>query len=163
MNDGILQVIENPERFKGKTLTASAKIRSNCGRAAVRIFYISETTAGAQYVSYINNTKLDEWQVLTVSGVIPEDVTKFSAEIMVLNGDGTDSYVDAEWIKLEEGGTPTPYRIPNLAAELMKCQRYYQIRTTGDIDPVDLRPSMATITDIKQREDGNYEYIAELR
>ena len=69
---------------------------------------------------------------------------------------------DIEWAKLEIGGVSTPYCPPDPTLELLKCQRYYQIRSTGDIAAVDLRPSMATIKDIKQRSDGLYEYIAEL-
>lgn len=65
-------------------------------------------------------------------------------------------------VKLELGSIATPFVPPDPATELAKCQRYYQIRSTGDIAAVDLRPSMATIKDIKLREDGNYEYIAEL-
>ena len=65
-------------------------------------------------------------------------------------------------IKAEVGACETGYEIPITADELLKCQRYYQIRSTGDITAVDMRPSMATIKDIKQRSDGNYEYIAEL-
>lgn len=65
-------------------------------------------------------------------------------------------------VKVERGGIATEFVSPDIATELAKCQRYYQIRSTGDIAAVDLRPSMRTITDIKQRSDGNYEYIAEL-
>lgn len=65
-------------------------------------------------------------------------------------------------LKLETGSVATPFIPPDPATELVKCQRYYQIRSTGDIAVVDLRPSMRTISDIKLRSDGNYEYIAEL-
>lgn len=65
-------------------------------------------------------------------------------------------------VKVERGVIATEFVSPDIATELAKCQRYYQIRSTGDIAAVDLRPSMATIKDIKQRSDGNYEYIAEL-
>ena len=70
--------------------------------------------------------------------------------------------LDIHWAKLEMNAIATPFSSPNQTVEQLKCQRYYQIRSTGDIDPVDLRPSMRAISDIKQREDGNYEYIAEL-
>ena len=65
------------------------------------------------------------------------------------------------WAKLEGGSLATPFVPPDYAAELAKCQRYYQVRTTNDIDPLDMRPSMRTITDIKQVE-GGYAYVAEL-
>ena len=65
------------------------------------------------------------------------------------------------WAKLEGGSLATPFVPPDPATELAKCQRYYQVRTTNDIDPLDMRPSMRTITDIKQVE-GGYAYVAEL-
>lgn len=66
------------------------------------------------------------------------------------------------WAKLEKGSVSTPYVAPAPGAELAECQRFYQIRSTNDIDPVDLRPSMrATPTDIKQVT-GGYAYVAEL-
>ena len=65
------------------------------------------------------------------------------------------------WVKLEGGSLATPFVPPDYAAELAKCQRFYQVRTTNDIDPLDLRPSMRTITDIKAVE-GGYAYVAEL-
>ena len=65
------------------------------------------------------------------------------------------------WAKLEGGSLATPFVPPDPATELAKCQRYYQVRTTNDIDPLDMRPSMRTITDIKQVT-GGYAYVAEL-
>ena len=65
------------------------------------------------------------------------------------------------WAKLEGGSLATPFVPPDYAAELAKCQRFYQVRTTNDIDPLDLRPSMRTITDVKAVE-GGYAYVAEL-
>lgn len=65
------------------------------------------------------------------------------------------------WAKLEGGSLATPFVPPDYAAELAKCQRFYQVRTTNDIDPLDLRSSMRTITDIKAVE-GGYAYVAEL-
>ena len=65
------------------------------------------------------------------------------------------------WAKLEGGSLATPFVPPDYAAELAKCQRFYQVRTTNDIDPLDLRPSMRAITDVKAVE-GGYAYVAEL-
>lgn len=65
------------------------------------------------------------------------------------------------WAKLEGGSLATPFVPPDYAAELAKCQRFYQVRTTNDIDPLNMRPSMRTITDIKAVE-GGYAYVAEL-
>ncbi len=65
------------------------------------------------------------------------------------------------WVKVELGSVATQFVPPDPETELAKCQRYYQIRTTNDVDPLDMRPSMTTITDIKQVT-GGYAYVAEL-
>lgn len=92
---------------------------------------------------------------------IPVDAERLRVEIDSY-GPLVGDYVDVAWVKLENSATATPFTPPEPTTELEKCQRYYQVRTTGDIDPIDLRPSMAEITDIVEREDGNYAYIAEL-
>ena len=66
------------------------------------------------------------------------------------------------WVKLENGSLVSMFVAPDRASELAKCQRFYQVRTTNDIDPLDLRPSMRTTpTDIVAVE-GGYAYVAEL-
>ena len=65
-------------------------------------------------------------------------------------------------LKLELGGIATPFCPPDQASELAKCQRYYQIRSTGDIAPVDLRPTMRDTPTVTQLSDGNYGYSAEI-
>lgn len=71
-------------------------------------------------------------------------------------------YAEIEWIKLEIGSIATPFCPPDPATELAKCQRYYQIRSTGNIPAVDLRPSMRATPTVTQLSDGNYAYSAEL-
>lgn len=90
------------------------------------------------------------------------EITDESFAYIQLYNSVADSEIEISDIKLEIGGHATEFGIPDPATELVRCQRYYQVRSTGDIDPVDLRPSMAEITDIKQREDGTFEYVAEL-
>lgn len=94
---------------------------------------------------------------------LPDNLTDLRVALVI---HGTDSAplaaVDIYGAKLELGEIATPIVPADPATELAKCQRYYQLRSTGDIDPTDLRPTMRTITDIRQREDGKYEYIAEL-
>lgn len=96
--------------------------------------------------------------------IMPDEITDQLEFAIMLQTPTSDVASKAKLysVKIEIGSVATPFVPPNHAIEMIKCQRYYQIRTTGDIDPVDLRPSMATITDIREREDGKYEYIAEL-
>lgn len=83
------------------------------------------------------------------------------------------SSIDIKAIKVEVGPVQTLARKegdewvlndppPNMALELTKCQRYYQIHSTNDIAAVDLRPAMyKDPTDIVAVE-GGYAYVAEL-
>lgn len=67
-----------------------------------------------------------------------------------------------EHFKLEIGSVATSFCPPDPLVELVKCQRYYQVRTTGNIDIVDLRPSMCNVPVISQLADGKYSYSSEL-
>ena len=122
--------------------------------------------------------------IYTGSGIVPSEKPSEIAQIIQIavsdntaanltfspSKDAFDLYLYVDigvsstisWVKLELGSIATPFVPPDPAVELAKCQRFYQVRSTNDIAAVDLRPSMATIKDIKLREDGNYEYIAEL-
>lgn len=97
-------------------------------------------------------------------------ISEYSSAYIQNYGDGAaifaitcsiGNYVEIEWAKIEFGDRATPFIPPEYSDELARCQRYYQTRTTGDVAAADMRPTMATIKDIKQREDGLYEYIAE--
>ena len=112
------------------------------------------------------------------SGVIPESGTLslFGSSGVGVNYYGTehparisimvppDTTADFLWIALYEGefnkDTVPEYQPKDYAAELMECMRYYQLRSTGDIKAVDLRPTMRddpTIT----KAGGNYAYSAD--
>lgn len=149
----LCQFIENPVRFAGKTLTFSAGMSELDQPALIQIWRTEgTTTTGVAATHY--NLKADK--VLTFT--MPSDLTEASKIRVVLQTRGS---VKLDWAKLELGSAATPFVPPDLATELEKCQRFYQIRSTNDIDPLDLRPSMRTITDIKAVE-GGYAYVAEL-
>ena len=70
------------------------------------------------------------------------------------------------WMAVYEGeftGDTLPMYIPkDCSAELLECMRYYQIRSAGNVDPMDLRPTMRAKPTITQLEDGSYAYSADL-
>ena len=151
-NQQLCTFIDNPVSA-GTALCASIRWRLDGAYSSVSIIGINEN--GYELIASANNNSAEE--VTTIcAGVAQSD---YSSLLFSFGGDGT---VKPHWAKLEHGSIATPFCPPDPAAELMKCQRYYQLRSTGDIAAADLRPSMATITDIKQREDGLYEYIAEI-
>lgn len=65
------------------------------------------------------------------------------------------------WAKLEHGNFATAFISPVPATELIKCQRYYQIRSASDIAATDLCPAMANTPAVTVLDNGNYAYCAE--
>lgn len=92
---------------------------------------------------------------------VPSGTVKLRIQVTLNSGTQPSDSLRIKYAKLESGTSATRFVPPDPTAELARCQRYFQIHSTGDIDPVDLRPSMAEIKDIKQRSDGKYEYISE--
>ena len=149
----LCQFIENPVRFAGKTLTFSAGMSELDQPALIQIWRTEGTTTKGVAATHYN-LKADK--VLTFT--MPSDLTEASKIRVVLQTRGS---VKLDWAKLELGSAATPFVPPDPVTELEKCQRFYQIRSTNDIDPLDLRPSMRAITDVKAVE-GGYAYVAEL-
>lgn len=115
----IAQDIENFEKLKGKTVTASIKVNAiteDVSRSTsltihdgVESSYISITGAG----------------VFTVTKTINANATM--VRVYIASGSNSINYsVTPEWIKLEIGSTATEFVSPDPATELLKCQRYYQ-------------------------------------
>ena len=121
---------------------------------------IRTVTAAGDYVDSYYTLALREG-VNKVSVDLPDGEYISAVSIGFNKGTEAGNSLKLAWAKLESGSLATPFVPPDPATELAKCQRYYQMRTTNDIDPLDLRPSMRTITDIKAVE-GGYAYVAEL-
>ena len=121
---------------------------------------IRTVTAAGDYVDSYYTLALREG-VNKVSVDLPDGEYISAVSIGFNKGTEAGNSLKLAWIKLENGSLATMFVAPDRAAELAKCQRFYQIRTTNDIDPLDMRPSMRTITDIKQVT-GGYAYVAEL-
>ena len=137
--------------------TLSLKAADVTGVWAARIRTV---TAAGDYVDSYYTLALREG-VNKVSVDLPDGEYISAVSIGFNKGTEAGNSLKLAWAKLESGSLATPFVPPDYAAELAKCQRFYQVRTTNDIDPLDLRPSMRTITDIKAVE-GGYAYVAEL-
>ena len=137
--------------------TLSLKAADVTGVWAARIRTV---TAAGDYVDSYYTLALREG-VNKVSVDLPDGEYISAVSIGFNKGTEAGDSLKLAWAKLEGGSLATPFVPPDYAAELAKCQRFYQVRTTNDIDPLDLRPSMRTITDIKAVE-GGYAYVAEL-
>lgn len=120
---------------------------------------IRTVTAAGDYVDSYYTPRLQAG-INSVTVDLPDSEYISAVSVSLNKGIEIGDSLTIEWMKLENGSA-TLFVHPDLATELEKCQRYYQMRTTNDIDPLDLRPSMRTITDIKAVE-GGYAYVADL-
>ena len=116
--------------------------------------------ASGDYVDSYYTSALHEG-VNKVSVDLPDGEYISAVSVGFNKGTEAGNSLKLAWTKLEGGSLATPFVQTDYAAELAKCQRYYQVRTTNDINPLALRPSMRKITDIKAVE-GGYAYVAEL-
>lgn len=150
----IFQTLEN--NYAGMTLTFAVTI-NNIADCTGAIHLVNKSFATIGSVIYFAGAGR-----YTHTVTVPNDIDTLRLLIRLDTLANVGASFTFSELELEPSSAPTPFVPPDPATELAKCQRYYQVRTTGDIDPVDLRPSMRTITDIREREGGKYEYIAEL-
>ena len=136
--------------------TLSLKAADVTGVWAARIRTV---TAAGDYVDSYYTPRLQAG-INSVTVDLPDSEYISAVSVSLNKGIEIGDSLTIEWMKLENGSA-TLFVHPDLATELAKCQRFYQVRTTNDIDPLDMRPSMRTITDIKQVT-GGYAYVAEL-
>ena len=94
---------------------------------------------------------------------LPENLTDLRLALVIHSTDSAPfAIVDIYGAKLELGSIATPIIPAEPATELAKCQRYYQIHSSGDITAVDLRPSMRANPTATQLSNGNFAYSADL-
>lgn len=121
---GIMQYIENPQRFAGKKVTLSAFTRSlKNGRAFLRLFVNG---------SNLTHAEISGAGVTSVTATLPETVTEIRP-IFYLENSAIELYA----VKLELGSEQTLAHQdengvwvlndtpPNKQQELAKCQRYF--------------------------------------
>lgn len=146
-SDGwIQQKIESPSYF-GKTVTISLNANDK----------IYSVTAEIPTKVNTSSTKKIEGTFMSV-GVTNHGGKYFS---VVLSSLSTEPVL-IKWIKCELGEMRTAYAPPLPAIELLKCQRYYQTRSTNDLSIIDMRPSVCKTPVISENTEGGYNYIAEI-
>lgn len=131
------QLVEFPEKYAGKTLTLTIKVKSVSDDGICEM-YIEDSTISGPFTVLTQG-------VNTLTKTISPDTAKLNVCIRCTG----NCVVELEWAKLELGDHATPY-VPRLyAEELELCQRYYQkynrysSRTTGYRTP-DVRHFYAT-------------------
>ena len=114
----LVQHVEFAEKFSGKKITYSAKVRLTSGMKG--LMYCSDVRGDTASID-IGGT--GDWKIVELKAhVDPNNINTLSISFMSDPG----SVLDIEWVKAELGDVATPY-VPRLyTEEWMLCQRYYQ-------------------------------------
>ncbi len=146
---------EDIQAWRGKTITFSVYVTETHERAAMAI--VCSTASQS-----LGPKSVLKQGVNSITLTVPDEpITLLDARFIVNSGSAAGDAFAVSWAKLEAGSRVTAFVPTDPATELGKCQRYYQIRTTGDVAPADLRPSMRATPSVSQLEDGTYAYSAE--
>lgn len=121
---GIRQIIENPSKLAGKTLTISAKGKVSSG--TFRLYLYSQKTGQSRVTVASNWTDSTTDKIISASGTIPSDITDSDTIYVMMYNSVANTSFWCEWAKLEIGELATEFVPPLIAEELPKCQRYYQ-------------------------------------
>lgn len=143
------QYIENAERFVGQKVTLSLEVEEMTGTWSAGQYGFAGMDiigTGVQHLSF-------EWNEHS-AGV-------YAIHIFHTGGNSVSS-IKIKWVKLEYGSTATQFTPPDPATELLKCQRYYQIRSTGTVDSLDLCPTMRTSSPTVSQTANGWEYDSEI-
>lgn len=165
---GTATVTEN-----GVTLTSNASAQSVRllqklekeipeGETVTMSVYVEEISGSWTACQFGGNGKLTitetGWNTFTTTWTY-EYSSSINAFVIYNNDLGS---IKISKVKLEYGMFQTAFIPPEPSEEMLKAQRYYQIRSTNDILPEDLRPTMRATPSVTALSDGRYAYSAEL-
>ena len=145
----LLQKIEKIEA--GKIVTFAIKLSDGTIATLTGTVQYASDGAWMRFASITHS--FGDMYMETMNGVV--NVVVYNTETIKI-----------EWSALYEGSytadTLPPYVPKGYAAEMMECQRYYQIRSANNIAAVDMRPTMRITSPTIVSVLGGYAYSADL-
>lgn len=120
----LTQIVENPEKYAGKTVNFSAEIESCTGLARISFWYKNKSTDPVSGVAHMSAPASGSPQKLSTSWTVPVGMSStgyFKVVIQVNNGSAILNRT-----KLEMGNVSTLENDPpaNYGEQLALCQRY---------------------------------------
>lgn len=143
-----------PDKTIGQAYTLVVREHSS-GESYLTSFTLPTVGTAAQRLGELSVGSGSISGVLLASG-------EFRVQFLV-EGNGT---IALDWAALYEGAytaeTLPEYRPRGYGAELLECQRYYQVRSQNGIAAVDMRPKMRLSSPTITAVTGGYAYSADL-
>ena len=138
-----VQVIEDFNWFKNKTITFSARVKSNSTNARL----VFNADGGGGTTASTAHTGGGGWELLTGTATLTSGVTGVQLYLGIqaagtgdVAGVTSGDFFEVSEVQVEAGDTATPFEHRSYGAELALCQRYYQ--TT---DAVTFTGTLATV------------------
>jgi len=123
----ILQLIEEVDWFKNKTITFSAQVKSNSTDARL----VLNADGGDGTTASSAHTGGGEWELLTGTATLTSGVTRVSIYAGIqaattgdVAGVTSGDYIEISEIQVEVGTVATPFEHRSYGEELALCQRY---------------------------------------
>lgn len=127
--NNLMHYFEDYKNLANLTVTVSMKVKPLVAgdEAKARIGLIKWVNGVYTLQSSVYSDGTTNEQVISFTTTLSDmsDVTQFAIRIYNASEDGSilSRYY---WVKMEVGSSATPFSPPNIAEELLKCQRYYQ-------------------------------------
>lgn len=140
-------IIEMDEDLGGRTFTLTMDFLSNidspsAGEVGYLVFHNEANGAGPNVGNSpaITFNSPGTRKKTSVTATAPFGARSVSIYSSVPLADG--NYVKYYNIQLEEGSVATPFEQRPIGLEMSLCRRYFQFRSTGDVNALDLSPQM---------------------
>jgi hypothetical protein len=116
--------------FSAASSTLTANILSSTGTDQN---FAAVTLTGQATVATTSVTLTSTWTRFSVTGTVSSSATQVHVQTLFtpVGTAGANDYFEVTGVMLEEGTAATSFRrnAPNIQAELVSCQRYYQVST----------------------------------
>lgn len=114
--------MQDSEKLKGKTVTATIKISEMTGDTPLMISIREKET----WRTFATNRYISAAGVYSITGEVPTDLTnELTVYISFEDTFAGQTTASIDWVKLEIGSEATAYSPRSHAEELALCQRYY--------------------------------------
>lgn len=121
----------NPTDFSGQYLTLSLNKLLLKEKCYISIGYYRGNTFSDIKTIYTSQTD-SNFAMLSETVKMPTNLA-VSDVLVVRVYTQIGGEIQLDWVKLELGEVPTAFTPPNLAEELLKCQRYYQVQNYSTV------------------------------
>lgn len=152
------QDISDAARYCGRTVTLSTMLSEISGdiKVGIRCADENDNVLVDKYVAANDGT------MTSVSITVPDKTRILTAVIRIAGMSDREQGFTALWCKLELGSAATSYIQAERGAELLKCQRYYQLHSSGNISELDLRPAMVNTPVVTKLSENKFSYESSL-